>query len=73
MELRAKHNRKYPPLNVGDKVQILRKKKNTEKERTSHWSVDSYRVTEINKEFDQNYYKVEGMDRDYIRGELLKL
>ena len=73
MELRAKHNRKYPPLNVGDKVQILRKKKNNEKERTSHWSTDSYRVTEINEHFGQKYYKVEGMVRDYIRGELLKI
>ena len=73
MELRAKHNRKYPPLNVGDTVQIMRKKKNNEKERTSHWSAASFKVSEINEQFGQKYYKVEGMVRDYIRGELLKL
>ena len=73
MELRAKHNRKYPPLNVGDKVQIMRKKKNNEKERTSHWSAASFTISDINEQFGQKYYKVEGMVRDYIRGELLKI
>ena len=53
MELRAKHNRKYPPLNVGDTVRIMRKKKNNEKERTLHWSEATFKVSEINKEFDQ--------------------
>ena len=35
LELRAKNNRKYPPLNVGDSVKSLRKKKVNEKERQS--------------------------------------
>ena len=32
LELRAKNNRRYPPLNVGDSVNILRKKKVNEQE-----------------------------------------
>ena len=35
--LRAKKERKYPELNVGDKVKILRKKAITEKERSSNF------------------------------------
>jgi hypothetical protein len=71
LELRAKKNRNYPPLNVGDNVKILRKKKVNEKERTSHWSVDSYPVTSISEELGQKYYTVEA--RQYIRGEVLKV
>ena len=35
LELRAKRNVKYPPLDIGDKVKLARKKKVNEKERTS--------------------------------------
>ena len=35
LELRAKNNRRYPPLNVGDSVKLLGKDKVNEKERQS--------------------------------------
>jgi len=35
--VRAKKERMYPTLEVGDKVKIMRKKAITEKERTSPW------------------------------------
>ncbi len=73
LEIRAMKNRKYPPLNVGDEVKIMRKKKVGEKERTSQWSIEVFKVTEINEELGQNYYKVEGIDRDYTRAEVLKV
>ena len=37
LELRAKTNRRYPELKVGDKVQIRRKKATGETERFSPW------------------------------------
>jgi hypothetical protein len=73
MELRAKHNRKYPPLNVDDSVKILRQKKVNEKERQSFWSPATHKVASISEQLGQEYYKVVGIDRDYIRGELLKV
>ncbi len=73
LEIRALKNRKYPILNVGDKVKIMRKKKIDEKERTSNWSVEVFEVTGISESLGQNYYKVEGMDRDYTRAEVLKV
>ena len=73
LEIRALKNRRYPVLNVGDKVKVMRKKKIEEKERTSNWSIEVFTITAVNEEHGQNYYKVEGMDRDYTRAEVLKV
>jgi hypothetical protein len=73
LEIKALKNRKYPILNVGDKVKIMRKKKIDEKERTSNWSVEVFVVASINESLGQKYYKVEGTDRDYTRAEILKV
>ena len=73
LEIRALKNRKYPPLNVGDEVKILRKKKINEKNRTSNWSIEVFKVSSINETLGQKYYTVEVMGRDYTRAELLKV
>ena len=73
LEIRALKNRRYPILNVGDKVKLMRKKKINEKERTSNWSVEVFEVASIGESLGQTYYKVEGMDRDYTRAEILKV
>jgi hypothetical protein len=74
MESRAKHKRNYPPLNVDDSVKLLRKSKVNEQEGTSCWSEETYKVSAINEEFGQQYYKLSGIDyRDYSRGELLNI
>ena len=44
---KAKKERIYPTLEVGDKVKIMRKKAITEKERTSHWLNGYYVVQEV--------------------------
>ena len=56
LELRAIHNRRYPPLAVGGAVLIRRKKKNNEKERTSNWGEVPYKVVSIDEEYGQQYY-----------------
>ncbi len=66
-------NRKYQQLKGNDNVKIMRKKQTWEKERTSNWSIEVFTVTAINEEHGQNYYRVEGMDRDYTRAEVLKV
>ena len=71
--LNKKHTRIYPELNTNDKVKIYRKKRTGEKERTSHWSDNSYEIEKIGKSLGQDYYKLKGLDRQYLRHELLKL
>ena len=73
LEMRALTNRKYPPIAIGDTVKILRKRKPNEKERVSRWSIELFKVKLISKILGQEYYKIEGADRDYIRGEILKV
>ena len=71
--LHKKHTRIYPQLEIGNKVKIFRKKKINEKERTSHWSDDSYDIEKIGKSFGQTYYKLKNINRQYLRHELLKV
>ena len=72
LELRAKRNRIYPPLAIGDSVKIRRKRKPNEKERQIAWSPDTYKVVSISEQFGQKYYKVDAY-RDYLRVDLLKI
>ena len=44
ISVKAKKERIYPSLEVGDRVKIMRKKAITEKERTSHWLKGYYVV-----------------------------
>ncbi len=73
LEIRAMKNRKYPALAIGDSVKIMRKKKAGEKERTSFWSLEVFKVTAINEEHGQDYYTTDGAERSYLRAEVLKV
>ena len=66
------NTRKYPNLEKGDKVKILRKKKVGEKERTSVWSDVSYEVEDVFESHGQTFYKVSN-GKDHSRHELLKV
>ena len=54
--INSKQNRKYPNLEKGDKVKILRKKGITEKERTSVWSDNAYEVEDVFESKGQTFY-----------------
>ena len=73
MLMHSKHNRKYPMLKIGDKVKIYRKKRTGEKSHTSYWIEDSYELKEITRSLGQPYFKVKGLDKRYLRPELLKV
>ena len=47
MLMDAVKTRKYPELNVNDKVKIYRQKPITEKEGSSNWSKETYEVGKI--------------------------
>ena len=66
-------SRKYPPVRVGDEVKTYRKKGISEKERTSNWSSVKYKVSRVEKKLGQDYYSVEGMNRPYLRSEILRV
>ena len=69
----GKRNRIYPELDRGDQVKIFRKRKPNEKERIGNYSKNVYTVERIEKKLSQSHYYVEGMDRNHLRFELLKV
>ena len=71
--MKAKKQRLYPELSVGDKVKIKRKKATTEKERTSHFLKGEYTVESIDEKLNQTYYTLEGYNRPLLRHELLNI
>ena len=73
VSVKAKKERIYPTLEVGDKVKIMRKKAITEKERTSHWLKGYYVVQEIAEKLNQTYYKLTDYPRLLMKHELLKI
>ena len=70
---KARKERIYPELNVGDKVKIVRKKAITEKERTSHFLKGEYVVEDISEKIGQTYYKLTDYPRPLLRHELLNV
>ena len=71
--LQAKSNRKYPAVEVLDKVKLMRKKAITEKERTSNYLKEIFKVEKIEKRLGQKYYYLEGRSRPVLRHEILKV
>lgn len=73
MEMRATHGRKYPTLEVGDTVKILRKKKQVgDKEFMSDFKSGEHKVTSISSNFDQKFYRLSD-GREYIRIDIVKM
>ena len=51
----------------------MRKKKTGEKERTSNWSIEVFKVIAISEQHGQDYYTTDGAEREYTRAEVLKV
>ena len=64
--INSKQNRRYPNLEKGDKVKVLRKKGIAEKERTSVWSANAYEVEDVFESKEQTFYKVSN-GKDHTR------
>ena len=71
LEMKRKHTRIYPNINVGDYVKVYNKKDKYDKERIPVWSRDKFKVESINDSMGQNFYKVEGRPRPLMRFEIL--
>ncbi len=73
LEINSKNNRKYPDLNIGDKVKKLKKKDKLDKERVSTWSAETYTIKKIIQYTNQDLYVLEGGSKPILRAELLKV
>lgn len=71
--IKSNHTRTYSGLEEGDKVRIFRKRKKGEKERVSVWSEKIYEVERIVESLGIKFYRVNGMDKEYSRNEILKV
>ena len=71
LELHRIHKRKYPNINVGDFVKLLKKKKHFDKEHISTWSPGIHKVLSIVDSLEQKFYKVEGYDKLLMRSDIL--
>ena len=71
--MKAKRNRVYPDLNVGNGVKIFRKRRPNEKERVGNYTKQIYKIAKTEKKSGQEYYYIENYDSGFLRHELLKV
>ena len=73
LELNRKTTRKYPPIEVNDKVRIYKKKGKFDKERVPVWSENTFNVDKIEISMGQKFYYVAGREKPLLRHEILKV
>ena len=71
--MKAKRDRVYPDLNVGNEVKIFRKRRPNEKERVGVWTKQTYKIAKIEKKLGQEHDFIQNYDRAFWRHELLKV
>ena len=71
---KAKHNRIYPNIEIGDMVRIYKKKDKLSKQQVSVWSKQRYTVDDITIDNNQKFYKTSYNKNNklLLRHELLK-
>ena len=73
MTIKATKTRKYPELEEGSQVKVMRKKGIGEKEKTSHWNTEIKTVRKIETKFGQKYCFLDGDTVGNLKHELLKV
>ena len=71
LEIHGINKRKYPTINVGDWVKMLKKKKHFDKENISTWTPHIHQVSQIVESLGQKLYKVSGYDKLLMRSDIL--
>ena len=69
--LAAKRTNKYPNISVGDEVRIYMKEKKQVRKEKGVWSDAKHKVESIIESMGQNFYKVDGYNRQLLRHEIL--
>ena len=73
IESQASFTRKYQELEIGSSDKIYIKNHQDQKERVIRFSHFCFTINNTTEQHGHNYYKVEGIDRAYLRVELLKV
>jgi hypothetical protein len=73
LELHRVSTRKYPNVEVGDKVKLYKKKGRFDKENTSVWLPHSHDVALITQSMGQKFYHISGHAKPFLRHEILKV
>ena len=71
LEMKRKHTRVYPDVEVGDSVKTFKKKTVMTKERYSRWSDEIHIVEYIAESHGQKFYKLSDRERPCLRNEIL--
>ena len=71
LEMKRRHTRVYPDVEVGDSVKTFKKKTVMTKQRVSRWSDDIHIVEYITESHGQKFYKLSDKERPCLRNEIL--
>ena len=72
MKMKARRSRKYPEINVGDTVRVLRQKSLGDKEFVGAIRLSRHKVESISTNFGQQFYHLDDR-REYIRAGVVKV
>ena len=70
---KARKDRVYPEVSVGDTVKIIRNKRTGEKEIISKYLAGEYTVANVDENLGQKYYMMIGFNRPLLRHNILKV
>ena len=70
LEIKARHDRKYPELEVGDIVRKFKKREKFQNERTGDYEEGTRKVMVISKSMGQHFYKLDNDDHQYLRADV---
>jgi len=73
LEIHRRHNRKYPPLEVGDKVRLFKKRGTFGKEREGWWEDGHRTVKAVEEKFGQKHYTLDNLGHKVIRADMYKI
>ena len=71
LEMKRRHTRVYPDVEVGDNVNIIKKKTVMTKERYSRWSDEIHIVEYITESHGQKFSKLSDREKPCLRNEIL--
>ena len=70
LEIKAKHDLKYPVLDIGDTVRAFKKRPKFSKERVGDYEDGTRKVEVISTSMRQKFYKLDNDDHQYIRADI---
>ena len=70
LEIKARHDRKWEPLEVGDTVRGFRKREKFEKERRGDYEEGTRRVVGVETSMGQKFYRLDNTDHKYLRADI---